>query len=625
MKKSKMILLLLVFSLLLAACAETSPTLSPTTPEATATATLAPTPTPTEIPPSVLNVCMAVEPQGLYRYDGQESLAKASLFSAIYFDLFAKDQSNGSLLYFEQEISQESGAIQLDIVPVTSGQPVLDAKGNAVYLTEGTLIEAPVNQSSADPVVWDQSQEYFMNQFRVSLHLKPDLKWSDGEPLTAEDFVFSYHLQERANLGHNQWFLDRTASLIAEDEHTVVWTGIPGFVPLDHLQLIPQPLPEHQLSELSDTDLLTAEASSQLPAAWGAYRLLSWQQGKQISLEKNPFFVLNAQNLPAFDQLNFIIEPELENALQKLENGSCDVLDPTYGLEALDKTQLEAIATKNTLIAENWQPVQHLVFGIQPALYDQGNYNPWDTTRQDILGSLETRKILTACINPGNLVNQVLSSRLPADLSVPLQEEITEAADLGQALEELGWIMTIGLQGDVRIAENVPDVLDGTELRLSLLTGQSALDLSVAELISENLAACGVAVEIQSLPINELYRPGPDGPLFGRNFELALLSWQQEHLQTCQLYTSDQIPNANNSWIGTNLAGLNNAGFDEACWQASTRFPGDLGDQADSLMAEYLPALSLMPHYRLWLYADRVSFGDGTQFADIWKFIPKQP
>jgi peptide/nickel transport system substrate-binding protein len=625
MKKSRMIMVLLVISLLLAACAETSPTASPTQPEATATATLAPTPTPTEIPPLVLNVCMAVEPQGLYRYNGQESLAKASLFSAIYFDLLAKNLADGSPLYFEQEISQESGVIQLDVVPVTSGQPVLDAKGNLVYLSEGTLIEAPFNQSSADPIVWDQSQEYFMNQFRVSFHLKPDLKWSDGQPLTAEDFVFSYHLEERANLGHNKWFLDRTASLIAEDEHTLVWTGIPGFVPNEHLDLIPQPLPEHQLAELSDSDLLTAEVSSQLPAGWGAYRLVSWEPGKQISLEKNPFFVLNAQNLPAFDQLNFLIEPDLETALQKLENGSCDVLDPTYSLEALDKAQLETISTGKKLVAENWQPVQHLVFGIQPALYDQGDYNPWNTSRQDILGNLETRKILSACIDPGSLVNQVLSSRLPAEVSFPLREEINDGTDLGQALEELGWIMTIGLQGDVRIARSVPNVLDDTELRLSLLTGQSALDLSVAELIAERLAACGVAVDISSLPINELYRPGPDGPLFGRNFELALFSWQQEHLKTCQLYTSDQIPNANNSWIGTNLAGLNNAAFDEACWQASTRFPGDLSDQADALMAEYLPALSLMPHYRLWLYSERVSFGDGSQFADIWKFIPIQP
>src|SRR5690606_15659063 len=117
-------------------------------------------------------------------------------------------------------------------------------------------IEHAITYSDENPVVWSFEQEYLMNQFTVTFKLLPGLKWSDGEALVAEDFVFSYQLAERSRLGHYQWALERTDSLIAYDEQTLVWTGIPGFVPRDLEEILWKPMPSHNLSELSDSDLL---------------------------------------------------------------------------------------------------------------------------------------------------------------------------------------------------------------------------------------------------------------------------------------------------------------------------------------------------------------------------------
>jgi ABC-type transport system substrate-binding protein len=78
---------------------------------------------------------------------------------------------------------------------------------------------------------------------------------------------------------------------------------------------------------MSDEELLTADLATQMPAGWGAYRLVSWEADSQIVLEKNPNFVMVKQDLPAFDKLVFQVEPSLDAALQKLESGQCDVLD----------------------------------------------------------------------------------------------------------------------------------------------------------------------------------------------------------------------------------------------------------------------------------------------------------
>lgn len=626
MKRSKAILTLLIFSLLLAACGPNQPEISdiPTQSPIAQTATLAPTATATEIPPLVLNICMAEEPAGLYRYDGVENRAKQSVHAAIYVDLLETAEGTNQSLFFENVPTEENGGIVVQPVTVKVGQPVLDAAGKVVYLAEGTKIEHAINYSIENPVEWNFEQEYQMNQFTITFKLLPDLKWSDGEPLVAQDFVFSYQLAERSGLGHYQWALERTDSFIAVDEQTLVWTGIPGFVPRNLEDILWKPMPTHQLGELSDTELLTADITTRAPAGWGAYRLVSWDAGSQIVLEKNPNFVMSEQVLPAYDQLIFQIEPGLDAALQKLETGQCDVLDMTYRLEAMEKSQLDSLAEQNILITENLEPVQQLVFGIQPASYDGGLYSQWTSERQDILGSLETRKALAACLDPATLVREYLADHLPETVLVGLENQEKSILDPNQALDEIGWTVTEASQAGVRVAQGVDNVLDGTELRLGLVIGQSRMDQDIAGMVAQRLAGCGVAVDVQALPLSELYRPGPDGLLFGRNLELALVSWQPENMNYCQFYTSDQIPSSINSWVGTNLAGLNNEAFDETCWGISTWLPDAQRMNDSELMSEYLPAIPLMPQYRLWVSSGRVNLPESASFTDLWKFTPIQ-
>lgn len=627
MKRIKTLLILLLFGLLIAACGnKPTDTNHLSTQDTIAhTATLAPSPTATEMPPQVLNVCMAEEPSGLYRYDGRAGIAKQSVFAAIYLNLFETEETTGQSLFFENLPDEANGGILIQPVTVRVGQPIMDSAGAVVYLAEGTSIEHAINYSIENPVVWNYEQEYQMNQFTVTFKLRPDLRWSDGEELTANDFMFSYHLAERSELGHYQWALDRTSSFIAADEHTLVWTGIPGFVPGELEEILWQPLPVHQLANLSDADLLSSDLTTTNPLGWGAFNILNWEPGKQIVLEKNPYFVLAGQNLPAFDQVNFQIEPDLDTALQKLENGQCDLLDSTYHLESLDKSQLESLQAQNRLVTENWEPVQQLVFGIKPAQYDDGSYNPWTTERQDLFGNLETRKAITACINADSLLQEYLGDHLPENLVPVLDGMVSEKLDPNTLLEEIGWILTNGDEGVVRVARGVSNVLDGTVLSFSLFTGQSQVDQGIAEEIVNRLGSCNVPVTKVSMPLAELYRPGPDGSLFGRNFSLALISWQPEHMNICQLYTSDQVPSSINSWVGTNIAGFSSAEFDEACYQLSTRLPvgGTLDDAA--LMAEYLPAIPLMPQYRLWAVSKRLSLPEILLMEDFWKLAPVLP
>jgi peptide/nickel transport system substrate-binding protein len=87
-------------------------------------------------------------------------------------------------------------------------------------------------------------------------------------------------------------------------------------------------------------------------------------------------------------------------------------------------------------------------------------------------------------------------------------------------------------------------------------------------MIAANLAGCGIQVQVSTLNPGQLYAPGPDGVLFGRNFDLAQFSWETGSQPPCSLYETSAIPTAKNNWIGGNLTGYSSAPFDAACLKA---------------------------------------------------------
>jgi peptide/nickel transport system substrate-binding protein len=117
-----------------------------------------------------------------------------------------------------------------------------------------------------------------------------------------------------------------------------------------------------------------------------------------------------------------------------------------------------------------------------------------------------------------------------------------------------------------------------------LASGTGEIPLTV-ELIGAGLRGCGIGVDIQLLPPAELLKSGPEGPIFGRKFDLAFFSWAPGHYQRCRLFTTDEIPGLYpeyaKGWGGVNATGYSNEDFDLACGLVNTNLP----DSAETLLA----------------------------------------
>jgi len=156
---------------------------------------------------------------------------------------------------------------------------------------------------------------------------------------------------------------------------------------------------------------------------------------------------------------------------------------------------------------------------------------------------------------------------------------------------------------DVRVAQTALNVLPGTRLEMRLHVADDVESLALAALIKNSLDDCGIAINIISGAPEFIFSPGPDGPLFGRNFDLALFAWPNSQQPACYLYQSDAVPGPDTdthpfAWGGWNLSGWQNDEFDAACTAAMNDLPGENAyaeqhNLALEIFASEMPSLPL--------------------------------
>ena len=616
---------IVLFVLLLSACGPAAETPAP---DAGPVATEAPVivePTPTSAPRS-LTICLGQEPNSLYQY-GLPNAAARSVLAAIYDGPVDSVAYRPHAVILEKVPSLTDGDAQVTPVAVRTGDEVVAADGQPVTLDAGVRVRPSGCRSDDCALVYDGESALEMDQMVVTFRLLPGLLWSDGTQLTAYDSVFSYTIARRTQAPATRYLVERTRSYEAADDLTVQWWAKPGYLDPDFAYNFISPLPQHLLSEIALADLPAAEASARKPIGWGAYLLQDWQPGTLI-LARNPLYFRADEGLPRFDTLTFRVMASADAALTELLSGGCDLIDPSVRLEEQVGllVEMQRAGQLQALFAPT-MTIERLEFGIWPASYDDGYVPGPGGDRPDLLGDPRTRQAIAMCIDRQALADEVGFGRsLVPDTFLPSGHPLADAQGLSyeydpaaaiQLLEQIGWRDSDSNPDTPRTAWDIPGVPLTTPLQLRYVTTGAAQRRLVAERIAAWLQQCGVGLELNYLAPEELYAPGPNGPLFGRQFDLAQFSMGVSGpTPACEWWTSAQIPNASNLWIGTNLSGYRSAGYDAACRSAMNSLPGEPGQTAAyaGLQAVFLQDLPSLPLYqRLKVLAARTDLC-GLQF-----------
>jgi len=622
MKRNRSFLMLILCNLCINACQGAS----------TVSSVAEITPTISEEKERSLTICLAYEPQSLYPY-GLTSQVARDVLQAIYDGPIDTIDGKAQPIILEKLPALQDGSASLTPVSVQAGDTVVNTYGELVSLQAGTQVFPSGCSTPACALTWDGSAPLQLDQPSADFRLLPGLTWSDGQPLLASDSVYSFELASDADTPVSKTRVNQTAEYSALDERTVHWVGKLGLVTDSLQEFFWMPLPQHAWGSYSAAQLLEAEESTRRPLGWGAYVLEEWQPGEYMRLKKNPGYFRAAEGLPKFDHVIFKFLPDAN--INQITEGTCDIVSN----EVLDLGMIQSDSfNENTsdydLRLDHSAEIEFLAFGITPASYDD-YYYPYGVDRPDIFGDVNVRKAFALCINRQRILEEFGGGLLKAtDIYLVPDHALLDGLTLNSysydpeqaktILDQAGWK---DLDQDPTTPRSMAlsnsRVPIGTKFEIALLTSDSPMRSAISQAIADDLAQCGIEVSVEQKSLREMYQPAPDGIVFGRNFDTAILSMRIGNEPTCELFNSTEIPNAANYWLGSTTGGANFFGFvsnayDEACNAARAAGMDEEVYRANHqtalhILNEELPIIPLFHHPDMLLANKKICLPDQYQ------------
>ena len=175
--------------------------------------------------------------------------------------------------------------------------------------------------------------------------LRDGMKWSDGEPVTANDFVFAWNRAASDDLAADYGYMfevvdgyDEVAggeadsmNIKAVDDKTIEVTLKNSITYWNELLAFPAYFPVRE-------DVVANESWATDPSTYvcnGAYTMSDWSHNSVITLKKNDnYFDADSVTMP---EINFYLSDDANNMLTNFENGSWQMIDdvPTNEIAAL--------------------------------------------------------------------------------------------------------------------------------------------------------------------------------------------------------------------------------------------------------------------------------------------------
>ncbi|MGL4989912.1 MAG: ABC transporter substrate-binding protein, partial [Sarcina sp.] len=362
-----------------------------------------------------------------------------------------------------------------------------------------------------------------------TLTLKSGLKWSDGQPLTANDIVFTFDsiMNQKNNALIVQTFIidgkPVTAKVIND---TTVQFSLPapslGFE--QNLASL-YPIPQHIYQNAKD---LKTDPANNKPVGDGPYMFESEQAGSSVTLTKNPYFFGNKAKI---DNVVYKVMPNANAETAALESGE------------LSAGYLSQQLLKNPKIANNYDVNQFGSGLVNTIVFNFENKNLQNLkVRQAIAYALNRNDLTQAEYGDSKYVTPANSMFSP-ETQYYTNDVTTYNYDLSKAKE------LMAQSG----AKNVT-------LRLSYAAGfKWAQDQALV--IQQELAQIGITVKLEPIELNsffqEIFTPG------STKYDLAING-----------YNMGQTPDGYSTIITTNGANnasnFSNAQIDQLCKEAQS-------------------------------------------------------
>jgi peptide/nickel transport system substrate-binding protein len=380
----------------------------------------------------------------------------------------------------------------------------------------------------------------------VTWKLRPDLRWSDGEPITSADIVCTWEAVADPNSGV---VLSTNMELIESIETPDELTAVLTYSEVNNAypnQFAGGLFPCHAIGAPDDMENWEWNRN---PVAAGPYVLSEWNSGEGIIMDRNPNYYEAGK--PSIDRLIFAIVPDPGAQLAMMVQGEGDIhLWPGAGSAEEYAPAVEGVATLAEIPGQ-WNMA--LRFNLsQPFDEDPGAEPP-----HPFLGDLRVRQAIAHATDYDLIVNEVNEGTSPAvspfeygwyqcDIERPYTFDPERAAQL---LEEAGFVDTDG--DGIRECRGCEYADEGERLSLQLegYTNFQPL-VQLEEALVEMWRQVGIEATIQNDDFSIIFGSYADGaPRKTGNFDILVYDASltiEPHATVANSFHSSTIPTAEN-------------------------------------------------------------------------------
>lgn len=342
---------------------------------------------------------------------------------------------------------------------------------------------------------WAVSADHLTYTFNI----RDGVKWADGQPFTADDVLFTYHVLQDVEYqqpGAEFW---REVGIAPGGAGQVVFTLKAPSASFP-LALRIGIIPKHIYSGMAPAQIAASPYSGVRAFGTGPFRVSAISK-LAITLDRNPY----ANPQPYLDHLVLRTYPatDPQMAIRAVLSGAADLvggLEPQE-VDALqgrtDLTVLDARLFTNAFVAMNPEGIGKLFFN-----------------------DARVRLALTQAVDRQGLIDQVLAGKADPDPTpIPTAEWAYSVAaatlhphdQLGaaKALDAAGWTSQPGAKLRSK---------SGTDFKVGLVVADSYPNRQIADALAQQLLQIGVEVDVKAVPASQLVQ----NYLIGHNYQMAL-------------------------------------------------------------------------------------------------------
>lgn len=401
----------------------------------------------------------------------------------------------------------------------------------------------------------------------IEWKLRQDVKWSDGQPFTAQDVVFTYEFITNPKVGSvNAKEYLNVEKVEALDDYTVkvtfkevnpawfsVFVGSAGMI-----------LPSHLYKDYNGENARSAPYNL-IPIGTGAYSVVQFKPGDSVIYQKNPHY--RQPEKLSFDTVEIKGGGDATSAARAvLQTAEADF---AYNIQVESKILENLIKGGKGNIVTNFgsnservllnytDPNRATAEGEKSSLQFPHPFLSDSNVRQALALAIDKNTIVSQLYGvTGKPTNNFLLAPPNYVSDTPFPEYNMEKAK--ELLDNAGWKDSNG--------DGIRDK-NGVEMKVVFQTTVNPLRQKTQEIIKQSWQSLGIDVELKTIDASVFFSSDPSNTDTVERFSADVQMFttgngNPDPTPYFQVYTCDNIPQKSNNWSGNNYSRYCNKEFD---------------------------------------------------------------